>query len=116
MSLTFRATLCLLALSLSLVNPALAQSQSTSNSPTLAEVKDLAVVLVRAGSEQEQEQLLASRKDLLISSLLAALKALANPLIQKGDYAGAAKISQLAVRIAERIGDRLGLGNALCDL
>ena len=35
-------------------------------------------------------------------SLLAALKALATALYQKGDYAGALRISQLAVQIQER--------------
>jgi CHAT domain-containing protein/Tfp pilus assembly protein PilF len=50
------------------------------------------------------------------SSLLAALKAIAIPLIKKGDYAQALGISQLAARIAERIGDPVGMGNALCDL
>ena len=59
---------------------------------------------------------MARKTDLMNSSLLAALKALADPFVKKGDYAQALRISQLAVRIAERIGDRVGLGNALNDL
>ncbi len=116
MSFTFRVSLCLLALSLSLVSPALAQSQSVPNPPTLSEVNDLAAALAAATSEEEQERLLARKNDLMNSSLLAALKALANPFVQKGDYVQALRISHLAVRIAERIGDRVGLGNAWCDL
>src|SRR5262245_56245728 len=41
-------------------------------------VNDLAAALERAASEQEQEQMLAQEKDLLDSSLLTALKALAD--------------------------------------
>ncbi|HKQ79401.1 MAG TPA: CHAT domain-containing tetratricopeptide repeat protein [Blastocatellia bacterium] len=115
MSSMFRASIRILALSLSLINPTLAQSQSAPNPPNLTEVNDLAVALV-AAAEDEQERLLARNNSLANNSLLAALKALANPFVQKGDYAQAIRISQLVVRIAERIGDRVGLGNALCDL
>src|SRR5215471_15418869 len=79
-------------------------------------VNDLAAALERAASEQEQEQLLAQEKDLVNSSLVSALRELASPRIQNRDFAQALRISQLAARIAERIGDRTGLGNALCDL
>ncbi|MGB7926441.1 MAG: CHAT domain-containing protein [Pyrinomonadaceae bacterium] len=116
MSFTFRALLCLLALSLSLINPARAQSQSVTNPPASSEVNELAAALAGAASEEEQERLLAQKKELITGSLLAALKALANPFAQKGDYAEALRISRLAVRTAERIGDRVELGNALCDL
>ena len=71
---------------------------------------------MRASSEEEQDRLLARKNTLINNSLLATLKALANPFVQKGEYAEALRISQLAVRIAERIGDRVGLGNALIDL
>jgi CHAT domain-containing protein/tetratricopeptide (TPR) repeat protein len=115
MSPTLRVSMCLLALSLSF-SPALPQTQSVPNPPTLSEVEDLAKTLVTAASEEEQERLLARKPDLMNNSLLTALKALADPLVQKGDYAQALRISQLAVRIAERIGDRVGLGNALNNL
>src|SRR5262249_60196449 len=111
-----RASLCLLTLSLGLFCPVSAQSQSVPNSSTLSEVNDLAATLVAAASEEEQERLLARKPDLMNSSLLAALRELASPSIQKRDYAQALRISQLAVRIAERVGDRLGLGNALLGL
>src|SRR5262245_7618100 len=115
MSFALRVSLCLLALSLSF-SPVSAQTQSVPNPPTLSEVNDLAATLVAAASEEEQERLLARKKDLVNSALLAALKTLADPLVQKGDYAQALRISQLAVRIAERIGDRMGLGDRLDGL
>jgi CHAT domain-containing protein/tetratricopeptide (TPR) repeat protein len=77
---------------------------------------DLAEALARATEESEQERLLREEKDLVDSSLLAALKQLTDPLFEKGDYAQALRMSQLAARIAERIGDRRGLGQALSDL
>src|SRR5262249_15912226 len=79
-------------------------------------VNDLAAALERAASEQEQERLLAQEKDMENSSLVSALRELASPRIQNRDFAQALRISQLAARIAERIGDRIGFGNALCDL
>src|SRR5215510_15380923 len=116
MSFPLRVSLCLLTLSLSVFCPASAQSQSVPNSSTLSEVNELAATLVAAASEEEQERLLARKPDLMNSSLLAALKALANPFVQKGDDAEALRISQLAARIAERIGDRVRLGYVLNDL
>jgi tetratricopeptide (TPR) repeat protein len=101
---------------LGLISPGLAQSQSTPNPSTSSEINDLAAALVRAASEEEQERLLAMIPVLMNGSLIAALKALAKPSIKKGDYAQALRISQLAARVAERIGDRVGLGNALIDL
>jgi CHAT domain-containing protein/tetratricopeptide (TPR) repeat protein len=118
MSFTFRVALCLLILSLSLnlINPVPGQSQSVPNPPALSEVNELAAALVGARSEEEQEQLLARKKELMNGSLLSALRTLASPFTLKGDYAEAVRITQLEVRIAERIGDRVELGNALCDL
>src|SRR5262249_49175159 len=116
MSFPLRVSLFLLTLSLSFFCPASAQSQSVPNSSTLSEVNDLAATLVAAASEEEQERLLARKPDLMNSSLVAALRELASPGLQKRDYAQALRIYQLAVRIAERVGDRIGLGNALLDL
>jgi CHAT domain-containing protein/Tfp pilus assembly protein PilF len=109
-------SLCFLALSLCLISPDAAQSQSVPNPPTSSEINDLAAALVAAVSEEEQERLLAAKKNLTNNSLLVALKAQADALVQKGDYVQALKISQLVVRIAERIGDRAGIGIALNDL
>ena len=77
---------------------------------------DLAAALQSATSEEERERLLLQEKDLVDSSLLAALKELTGPLIRKSDYAPALSLSQLAARTAERIGDRRGLGDAFTDL
>ena len=118
MPLAFRASLCLLTLILALLGPAHAQSQSSSatlNSPSTP-ATELAAALAKASSEEEQERLLTKDKDLVNSSLLTLLKDLARPLVQKGEYAQALRISELAIRIAERIGDRNGLGDALVDI
>jgi CHAT domain-containing protein/tetratricopeptide (TPR) repeat protein len=115
MLFALRMLLCLLALSLSF-SPALAQTQSVSNPPALSEVKDLVAALLSATSEEEQERLLARNSTLMNSSLLAELKSLADPLALKVGLAQAIRISRLAVRIAERIGDRVAQGNALCPL
>lgn len=116
MSINFRKALSLLILTSSLIAPVMAQSPSTPKTSEPSDVKDLAAALVRTKSETEQDGLLAQKKELITTTLLAALKALADPVIQKGEYGEAARISHLAVRIAERIGDRRALGTALCDL
>jgi CHAT domain-containing protein/tetratricopeptide (TPR) repeat protein len=116
MSIASRKALSLLILCLSFTAPALAQSQSVTNSSASSEVKDLAVALVRVKSEAEQEQLLTQKEDVKNGALLVALKSLADPLVQKGDYNEAIRISQLAVRIAEKMGDRMRLGTAFGDL
>ena len=115
MSIAFRK-LSFLIFSLSLITPALGQSQTVSNENASDEIKDFAVALVRLKSEPEQEQLLAQNEQLRNASLLAALKAMAEPIVQKGDYNEALRISQLATRIAEKIGDRTLLARALCDV
>lgn len=115
MTHTFRFALCLL--SLSLFSPALAQSQAVSNSSSSSsEVSELAAALTRAPSEEEQERLLGGKKGLTNGELPAALNARATPLMQRGDYAEALRISQLAARLAERGGDRAALGNALHNM
>ncbi|HEU4836418.1 MAG TPA: tetratricopeptide repeat protein, partial [Pyrinomonadaceae bacterium] len=116
MSIAFRKPLSLLIFSLSLFSPALGQSQTVSDSKASAEVKDFALALVRLKTESEQAGLLDQNEQLRNASLLAGLKALAEPLVQKGDYNEALRISHLAVRIAEKIGDRALLASALCDV
>jgi CHAT domain-containing protein/tetratricopeptide (TPR) repeat protein len=121
MSSAFRVSSLSLALSLSLICAVSSQAQSSSSQATVVRspapaVKDLAAALESAASEQEQERILAQEKNLVDSSLVAALKELAGLRIQKGDYAQALRISQFAARIAESIGDRVGLGDALNNL
>ncbi len=98
-----------LVLIVSLMRPAAAQVQSSS-------VNELAAALQSAASEEDQERLLAQHKDLINTALLAALKDRLGPLFQKADYVAALRIAQLAVRTAERIGDRNGLGDAWTNL
>ena len=109
MLVAFRKVLSFLVVCLSPITPALAQTQSTTSST----VNDLAVALVRVKSEQEQEALLARKDELNNGALLGALKALADPLIQRGEYNEALRISHLALRIAEKMGDRMPLAMAL---
>ncbi len=116
MSMAFRKPLSLLIFSLSFITSALGQSQTLSNANASSEVKDFAIALVRLKSEPEQDQLLAQKEQLRSASLLAALKALAEPLVQKGDYNEALRISHLAIRVAEKTGDRSLLATAFCDV
>ncbi len=106
MSISFRKALSLFFLNLILVTPAFAQS----------ELKDLASALVRTKSETEQDDLLAKQKELVSTVLWSELKAQVEPIIQKGEYVEAARISHIALRVAERTGDRRTFGVALCDL
>jgi CHAT domain-containing protein/tetratricopeptide (TPR) repeat protein len=108
MSFTVRSVLCLLALSF--INPALIKSQTVSNSDTEL------VALVRAKSPDEQERMLAQRKELVSLSALNSLKGLVNSATLKGDYAEALRIAQLELRMAERLGDKLALGVALSEV
>ncbi len=116
MPIAFRKPLSLLIFSLSFVIPALGQSQALSNVNTSAEVKDFAVALVRVKTEAEQEQLLAGNVALQNESLLVTLRALAEPLVQKGDYNEALRITHLALRIAEKMGDRRLIATMLFEV
>src|SRR5262249_53972871 len=117
MSLTLRKVLCLLSLTLnfSIFYAAFAQPKSLVKASATSEVNELAAALVRTKSDAEQQDLLAHNGELLNGSLLAALKSRVTPLVQKGEYAEAARISQVAVRVAEKMGDRAALGSTLCD-
>lgn len=111
MQAAFRKVLSLLVLCLGLITPAFAQTQST----TSPDVKDLAVALVRIKSEQEQDAFLTRKDDVNNGALLVALRSLADPLVQKGEYNEALRISQLAVRVAEKMGDRMALATAFYE-
>lgn len=114
MSIRFRRALSLLILGLSFTTVAPGQSQVQN--AVSAGTKDFAVALVKARSEAEQDQLLAQKPELIDDSLMAALKALAEPVVQKGDYNEGLRISNLALRIAEKSGDRKRVANALCEI
>lgn len=114
MQITFRRALFLLILSHSLITAAPGQSQTIT--AVSAETKDFAAALIKLKSEPEQDQLLAQKPELNNESLMLALKALSDPIVQKGDYNEALRISQLALRIAEKSGDRSRLARALCEV
>lgn len=116
MTYKLRVALWSLPLCLSLFNPALAQSLSVPDPHAKSEVKELAAALARAGSEGERERLLEGSKGAANDALLAALKEMAEPLVQKGEYDEAVRISKVALRVAERDGDRARVGSALCDV
>lgn len=103
-------------LTVSLTAPSLAHLQSSQQPTGSSPISEFAVLLAGAATEAEQEQLLAAKKDLINSELLSALKTISDPLIQKGDYTRALRITQLSIRLAERIEDRSALARALCDL
>jgi CHAT domain len=64
MSFALRLSLCFLALSLGLISPRPAQSQSTPNPPTSSEINDLAKELADAMSEEEQYLMLSFHRRL----------------------------------------------------
>ena len=117
MSKAVCTTLSLLIFTLSLISPVLVQSQTASDSAAVTpEIKTFAEALVRLKTEAEQDQLLAQKKEFENASLLTALKVLAEPLVNKGEYKEALRISHLALRIAEKLGDRSKHATALYDV
>lgn len=116
MSFRLFAPLFFLALSLSLTSLVLSQSKSIANPLTSSQVKEFAIELVGTASEEEQELLLVQKKALINSQLRSELKALADPFAKRGDDTNSLRISQIEVRVAEKIGDRIELGIALIDL
>ena len=117
MSQTFRRVVCLLTLSLSPLGHTFGQSQFVSSGTTSTSgPSDLARALMAAKTEQEQEILLAQKKELMSASLFEALKSSSNSFVQKGSYQEALRISFIAHRIAEKIGDRDTIGIALSDI
>ena len=114
MPIAFRKALSSLILCASLVTPLHAQTQPT---PTVSsEANELAVALVGLKSEVEQDQLLAQKQDLKHDELVRALRALSDPLVNKGDYNEALRISQLALRIAQKTSDQMLLAKTMYEL
>lgn len=116
MSRFFGVMLTLVVLGLIPTARAFSQTALPSTASASSEVSGLASELLRARTETDEGQLLSSKPELVNSQLLVALKALASPYIQKGEYGEAARICQIAIRVAEKMGDRKALGIALCDL
>src|SRR5688500_8321957 len=81
LSIKFRIALSFFILNLSLSTPVLAQSDSSTKS---TDAKALAVALAQTKSEPEQDALLAQGTDVIGTELLAGLKAVVDPIVQKG--------------------------------
>lgn len=156
----FARCLCFLALSFSLVNSALAQSQSSSSvpgsSPSLAEsavrtmvekyfppyagedsgevmslwswrspdyeatkqqnvsrFDELAEALDKTTTEEEIEKLLAEEKEVVGAKLVEALNRLGERKKTEGNYPQALRLAQIALQIAEGLGDSIGKASAL---
>lgn len=114
MTRTLRVALCLL--SLNFINVAPVRSQTVSSSAAPSEADGPAAALARAGSGEELKRPPGREKEAADGEPPAALNARAAGLMQKGDYAEALRVSQLAARLAEGGGDRAALGDALRNM
>ncbi len=79
----------------------------------VASEEELAAELVNSKTAVERQALLEKEKELLTSELVSALLMQARPLFAQGEFAQAMPISQLALDLAEKIGDKPGATLAL---
>jgi CHAT domain-containing protein/tetratricopeptide (TPR) repeat protein len=79
-------------------------------------MSELAGALIGAKTEQEQDLLLAQKQELMSASLFEALKVSSNSFVQKGNYQEALRISFIAYRVAQRLGDRDTIGIAQSEI
>lgn len=79
-------------------------------------IDDLAAALVVADTEGERESLLTEDRDLLTRELRRALIGRAIQFYNRGDYSQSLAVYRLAQKIAERIGDRVGVAAALTNI
>jgi CHAT domain-containing protein len=107
--------LMVLSLSLIFLSPAAAYPVVKQDKAT-AEVTEFAAALIRAASTEEQERLLAQKPHLVGSPLLTTLLEQVGTQSKKNDWALALKTSELAIRLAERTGNRPALGRALAKV
>jgi CHAT domain-containing protein/tetratricopeptide (TPR) repeat protein len=83
---------------------------------SFASEEELAAALVAAGTEQERMKLLAAENELVTVGLQQALVNRGQRLFSQGNYRQALTISQLALQIAEQLGDRRGMTVALRNI
>ena len=83
---------------------------------TRSDIEDLAISLTALNSPQEQELLLARKKDLLTPDLRKALIRHGNAHLLAGRYSKAFDIYSLAQKIAEQIADKEGVATASLDI
>lgn len=110
MSFAFRAALCWLALSLSLVNSSSAQTHASASE------KDLAEALAGATSEAARARLLVEKKELLTVELARALNSHGDRSVKRGEYTGAQASYTLALGVAEQLGDQREVARTLHNL
>src|SRR5215470_4627511 len=77
---------------------------------------DLADALVKAKSEEARTGLMAADKELVTAELVYALNRQGDGIFNRGDYPQAMTTYQIALRIAEEIGDRPGVAVALISI
>lgn len=88
----------------------------TPETNALSEFEDLAATLVTLKSDQEREDLLSKKKNLMTPDLRKALIQKGNTQLMAGRYSTAFDIYGLAKTIAEQIGDKEGVAAASLDL
>ena len=82
----------------------------------VAAEEELATKLVAAKSQEERDALTAADKELVTAELWKALTTQAARQFNLSNYPQALTINQLSLSIAERIGDKEGIGQALSDI
>ena len=91
-------------------------AQERTPAPAPTKFDELAAQLLAARTDGERESLLAENVGLLTKELRRALITRANRFYYQGDSAQALKANLLAQTIAERSGDRAGVGAALTNV
>lgn len=106
----------LLLCALILLNSASHDAHAQAQTPILpSQVEDFATLLITTKTPEERSNLLASKKDLLTPDLRRSLIRQGNIHLMAGQYSSAKDIYTLATNIAEQIGDREGIAEALLD-
>jgi hypothetical protein len=104
--------LCFLFLSLNLINPALAQSQSTKQQD-VSRFDELAAALDKTTTEEEIEKLLAEEKELVGANLVDALYRLGVRKINDNNSPQALRLANILLQFAAHPGDSTGKASAL---
>jgi CHAT domain-containing protein/uncharacterized protein HemY len=78
--------------------------------------EDLATALIAAKANAERDALLATEKELMTAELWKALTRHGARQYLLSNYPQALMIDQLSLSVAERIGDKVGIGQALNDI
>ncbi len=78
--------------------------------------EDLATALMAAKANAERDALLATEKELMTAELWKALTRQGARQYLLSNYPQALMIDQLSLSVAERIGDKVGIGQALNDI